>query len=379
VGDHLSSTSVVVDKDSGEIVERATYQAFGALDADYRPERWGQFRAEHKFTGKEEDIEVGLTYFGARYYHAHLGRWASADPLTIHGVGSDLNPYAYVGGRVMSDIDPLGLVTCPGCGREVVDEVHVHGPPRGWSREHGEDVVGGSEAGGAWHQTGSHGQRRSPTPSAPQASSSRPSAFSVQLSRIMNQVITAFTNAGTDLAIEAGSSGVFGQAVAGTGLYSGLGTPVHERDATYYAALGGLMVLGGELTATGVFSEADAAAAEGLGSMKVGAGIVPARGLLQRALRGLGTVARTMIERFRMSSAEEEIWELGATWTKAGGGLRGSDALHTELKIMAQTSTGRQQLEYMRQALQGMAQSGASAQELEYFIVLKLVLEAVLR
>jgi hypothetical protein len=195
----------------------------------------------------------------------------------------------------------------------------------------------------------------------------------------MNQVITAFTNAGTDLAIEAGSSGVFGQAVAGTGLYSGLGTPVHERDATYYAALGGLMVLGGELTATGVFSEAEAVATEGLGSMKAGAGIVPARGLLQRALRGLGTVARTMIERFRISRAQEDIWELGATWTKAGGGLRGSDALHAELELMAQTSTGRQQLEYMRQALQGMPQSGASAQELEYFIVLKLILEAVLR
>ena len=109
VGDHLGSTSVVVDKDSGEIVERARYQAFGALDSDFRPDRWQNFRAENKFTGKEEDIEVGLTYFGARYYQAHLGRWASADPLTIHGLGSDLNPYAYVSGRVMSHVDPFGL------------------------------------------------------------------------------------------------------------------------------------------------------------------------------------------------------------------------------------------------------------------------------
>ena len=62
-----------------------------------------------KFTGKEEDIEVGLTYFGARYYQAHLGRWLSADPLTIHGLGSDLNPYAYVGGRVMTHVHPAGF------------------------------------------------------------------------------------------------------------------------------------------------------------------------------------------------------------------------------------------------------------------------------
>jgi RHS repeat-associated protein len=60
-------------------------------------------------SGKEEDIEVGLTYFGARYYAPYLGRWASADPLTIHALGSDLNPYAYVGGRVMSHVDPFGL------------------------------------------------------------------------------------------------------------------------------------------------------------------------------------------------------------------------------------------------------------------------------
>lgn len=119
VGDHLGSTAVVIDKDSGEIVERTMYQAFGALDADFRTERWSNFRAEHKFTGKETDIEVGLTYFGARYYQANLGRWASADPLTIHGLGSDLNPYAYMRGWVMSHVDPFGLEPIPVGARDI--------------------------------------------------------------------------------------------------------------------------------------------------------------------------------------------------------------------------------------------------------------------
>ncbi|HEV8580641.1 MAG TPA: toxin TcdB middle/N-terminal domain-containing protein [Thermoanaerobaculia bacterium] len=110
VADPLGSTSVVLDQDSGELVERATYQAYGALEADFRPARWGAHRAPFKFTGKAEDIEMGLAYFGARYYQPHLGRWLSADPLTIHGLGGDLNPYAYVRGRVMTDVDPLGLV-----------------------------------------------------------------------------------------------------------------------------------------------------------------------------------------------------------------------------------------------------------------------------
>jgi hypothetical protein len=35
---------------------------------------------------KEEDVEVGLAYFGARYLSLGLGRWMSADPATSHGV-----------------------------------------------------------------------------------------------------------------------------------------------------------------------------------------------------------------------------------------------------------------------------------------------------
>lgn len=108
-GDHLGSTSFVIDKDSSELVERAEHQPYGAIESDYRSRRWDNPREDYKFTGKEEDIEVGLTYFGARYYHARLGRWASADPLTIHGLGADPNPYAYVRGRVTSAVDPFGL------------------------------------------------------------------------------------------------------------------------------------------------------------------------------------------------------------------------------------------------------------------------------
>jgi RHS repeat-associated protein len=111
MGDHLGSSSVVINHATGELVERTTYQPYGAVESDYRPSKWEAFREPHKFTGKEEDIEVGATYFGARYYQPRLGRFMSADPLTIHGLGSDLNPYAYVGGRVMSAVDPFGLCT----------------------------------------------------------------------------------------------------------------------------------------------------------------------------------------------------------------------------------------------------------------------------
>jgi RHS repeat-associated protein len=110
LGDHLGSTSTVLGKDTGELVERSTYQAYGAAEADYRPDRWDAFREDYRFTGKEEDVEVGLTYFGKRFYSAGLNRWMSPDPLALHDLGdADLNLYAYVRGQALKATDPLGL------------------------------------------------------------------------------------------------------------------------------------------------------------------------------------------------------------------------------------------------------------------------------
>jgi RHS repeat-associated protein len=108
--DHLGSASVVLDQATGELVERSTYQAYGAADSDYRPERWRAFREDYRFTGKEEDIEVGLQYFGKRFLNPYLNRWMSPDPLGIHAPNeADSNLYAYVAGSVLKNIDPLGL------------------------------------------------------------------------------------------------------------------------------------------------------------------------------------------------------------------------------------------------------------------------------
>jgi RHS repeat-associated protein len=108
IPDHLGSTSAVIDHETGELVEYATYQAYGATESDYRPLRWGSYREPYKFSGKEEDVEVGLAYFGSRYLVLGLARWASPDPVTIHQFGSDKNPYAYVAGRPLVAVDPDG-------------------------------------------------------------------------------------------------------------------------------------------------------------------------------------------------------------------------------------------------------------------------------
>jgi RHS repeat-associated protein len=32
------------------------------------------------FSGKEQDVETGLDYFGARYFMPAIGRWGAVDP-----------------------------------------------------------------------------------------------------------------------------------------------------------------------------------------------------------------------------------------------------------------------------------------------------------
>jgi RHS repeat-associated protein len=108
LADYLGSNSIVIDRETGELVERQTYEAYGSAESDYRPSRWGSFRESYQFTGKEADIEVGLVYFGQRYYAPSLNRWISPDPFSVHGLGDDLNLYAYVHGSVANAVDPNG-------------------------------------------------------------------------------------------------------------------------------------------------------------------------------------------------------------------------------------------------------------------------------
>ncbi|MCL2824292.1 MAG: RHS repeat-associated core domain-containing protein, partial [Polyangiaceae bacterium] len=84
--------------------------AYGGAESSYRTDEFGEFREDYRFTGKEDDVEVGLIYFGFRYYAPLLGRWISADPLAVHSPGAaDLNLFAYVHGQALVAVDPVGL------------------------------------------------------------------------------------------------------------------------------------------------------------------------------------------------------------------------------------------------------------------------------
>jgi RHS repeat-associated protein len=107
--DALGSSSSVIDLASSQVVEQMTYLPYGGTETDYRPSDWDSFRESYRFTGKEDDYEVGLVYFGQRYLFPALGRWASADPLNVHGLAGEPNPYTFVSGSPLRFTDDVGF------------------------------------------------------------------------------------------------------------------------------------------------------------------------------------------------------------------------------------------------------------------------------
>ena len=94
--DHLGS--VVGTIATGTVIESDIYSAFGSANNIVISAN----STKEKYTGKELDKELGLSYFGARYYDQDIGIWISPD--AAHQFAS---PYAYSPDPINS-IDPDG-------------------------------------------------------------------------------------------------------------------------------------------------------------------------------------------------------------------------------------------------------------------------------
>jgi RHS repeat-associated protein len=95
---HLGSASVTfnaVPDEGDDIVVAQTQLPYGSEDARVESPTYGGWRVDYDFTDKEEDPDVGLMYFGARFYAPALGRWVSADAHWFHVFDGDPNVYRY--------------------------------------------------------------------------------------------------------------------------------------------------------------------------------------------------------------------------------------------------------------------------------------------
>ena len=102
LSNHLGSPRLVVNADTGDIVQRMDYDAWGRVTLDTHPafQPFG-------FAGGLYDRDTKLVRFGARDYDPETGRWAAKDPIRF--AGGDMNLYGYVLNDPINAIDPSGL------------------------------------------------------------------------------------------------------------------------------------------------------------------------------------------------------------------------------------------------------------------------------
>jgi RHS repeat-associated protein len=102
VSDDLGSVRLVVEAQTGQVVQRMDFDAFGRVLIDTNPgfQPFG-------FAGGLYDPMTKLVRFGARDYDAMTGRWTARDPKLFGG--GQANLYEYAGGDPINQIDPTGL------------------------------------------------------------------------------------------------------------------------------------------------------------------------------------------------------------------------------------------------------------------------------
>lgn len=103
--DHLTGAAVETDE-SGKPIEVLDYYPYGS---EYINKHADRYKTSHKFTGKEQDEDTGLYYYGARYYDASIGRFTSLDPWGGDmGDPQSFNKYSYTLNNPLKYIDPTG-------------------------------------------------------------------------------------------------------------------------------------------------------------------------------------------------------------------------------------------------------------------------------
>ncbi|MBP5321583.1 MAG: hypothetical protein J6334_11405, partial [Kiritimatiellae bacterium] len=87
----------------------------GAVSAEYGYDPFGKVIAhtgmefDFQFSTKFYDPDIGMYYYGYRYYSPELRRWASRDPAWEELFDMEPNPYAFIRNDPAAKIDFLGL------------------------------------------------------------------------------------------------------------------------------------------------------------------------------------------------------------------------------------------------------------------------------
>jgi len=107
ISDQLGSPRLVVNTQTGAVVQQLDYDEFGNVISDSNPgfQPFG-------FAGGIADRDTGLVRFGVRDYDPETGRWTAKDPLGYSNIENE-NLYLYALGDSINYIDITGTVTWP--------------------------------------------------------------------------------------------------------------------------------------------------------------------------------------------------------------------------------------------------------------------------
>ena len=108
VVDHNGNIHKLVDGQTGAVVAEYEYDPFGVLLSKTGAKSGS---CPFRFMSKYYDAELGLYYFGYRYYDPMTTKWLTLDPLGEQG---GLNLTAFCRNDPINNVDPLGLYDVAG-------------------------------------------------------------------------------------------------------------------------------------------------------------------------------------------------------------------------------------------------------------------------
>ncbi len=101
--DELGSPIAATDS-QGNVLWTGLYRPYGE-----RIEKINQDSNETWYTGKQHDADIGLSYYGARWYDPAVGRFTGVDPVgVLEGNVHSFNRYVYANNNPYKYIDPDG-------------------------------------------------------------------------------------------------------------------------------------------------------------------------------------------------------------------------------------------------------------------------------
>jgi RHS repeat-associated protein len=208
--DHLGSPRLVINANTGAVVQRMEYDEFGRVLTDTAPgfQPFG-------FAGGLYDRDTGLVRFGARDYDPATGRWTAKEPVGFGGRSANLYGYTFNDPLNLIDADGRIPILIPVAGAVLGAGASIYS---NWGAYQSGAISGADLASAAAFAAGTGALAAFPSGVFGSALAGAAAAFA---NDVFNQSLTACGSLNFGAAGKTGALGLLGGAVAGFGASAG--------------------------------------------------------------------------------------------------------------------------------------------------------------